>query len=59
MNLSHKAALMPDEVKTVTFELEPDDLSLLNENMEPVVEPGVFEIMIGSLKKSFEVLQCW
>ena len=50
-----KIHLKPGQVKTITFELGPDELSLLNEDMEPVVEPGVFEIMIGCLKKSFEV----
>ncbi|MCK5157182.1 MAG: glycoside hydrolase family 3 C-terminal domain-containing protein, partial [Spirochaetales bacterium] len=53
-----KVGLNPGEVKTITFELGFDDLSLLNEDMEPVVEPGVFEVMIGGLKKSFEVKKC-
>lgn len=52
-----KVNLKPGQVKTITFELGPDELSLLNEDMEPVVEPGIFEVMIGGLKKSFEVLK--
>ena len=50
-----KTDLRPGQVKTITFELGPDELSLVNEDMELVVEPGVFEVMIGSLEKSFEV----
>jgi beta-glucosidase len=49
--------------QTVTFELEPlKHLALLNQEMHSVVEPGVFEVMIGSssedlrLKGSFEIL---
>ncbi len=50
-----KVALKPGESKTVTFKLGPDDLSLLNEDMQRVVEPGVFEVMVGGIKKTFEV----
>jgi beta-glucosidase len=40
--------LKPKEKKTVSFILTPDDLSLLDRNNEFVVEPGKFNIMIGS-----------
>ena len=53
--------LEPDQVKTVQFELQSEDISLLNRNMERVVEPGIFDVFIGSsstdvrLKGSFEI----
>jgi beta-glucosidase len=53
--------LAPGEKKTVQFTLHPDDLALLDKNMNWTVEPGKFQVMIGSssedikLKKEFEV----
>jgi beta-glucosidase len=53
--------LNPGEKKTVQFTLHPDDLALLDKNMNWTVEPGKFMVMIGSssmdikLKKEFEV----
>lgn len=58
-----KIALKPGEKKTVEFKLTPDDLSFLNEYLEPLVEPGTFEVMVGSsckdirLKGKFEVIE--
>jgi beta-glucosidase len=43
-----KIALEPGETKTVEFRLLPEDLSLLDRNMHEVVEPGTFDVMIGS-----------
>ncbi len=40
--------LEPGETKTVRFTLKPSDLELLDQNMEWVVEPGDFQICIGS-----------
>jgi len=39
--------LQPGEVKTVTFTLPPGQLSLIDQNMERVLEPGEFEISVG------------
>ena len=39
------------ESKEVTFTITPDKLAFFNENMEYGVEPGEFEIMIGSSSK--------
>jgi beta-glucosidase len=53
--------LAPGEKKTVQFTLHPDDLALLDKNMNWTVEPGKFMVMIGTssmdikLKKEFEV----
>ena len=49
-----KIFLKPGETQTVTMPLTPYDLSLLDKNLKRVVEPGVFEIMIG---KSCEDIQ--
>jgi beta-glucosidase len=40
--------LEPQEEKEVTLILEKDDFSLYNQEMERVVEPGWFQIMIGA-----------
>jgi beta-glucosidase len=40
--------LKPGEIKTVTFRLKPEDLALWNRQMQFVVEPGKFKVMIGS-----------
>jgi beta-glucosidase len=39
---------MPGEKKTVEFTLKPDDLALFNRQMQWEVEPGEFEVMVGS-----------
>ena len=50
-----------NETKTITFSLNYDDFSIINKDMKRVVEPGVFEIMIGKssdnivLKDEFEM----
>ncbi len=56
-----RITLNPGETKTVKFIIKPDDLKLLDKNMKWVVEPGTFEILIGSssedirLKKKFVI----
>ena len=40
--------LKTGEEKTIEFRITPDMLSMLNEKMERVVEPGTFELMIGA-----------
>lgn len=39
--------LKPGESKVVHFTLVPDDLKLWNRQMQHVVEPGTFQVMIG------------
>ena len=54
--------LKPGESKKVNFTLEPDDLAILDKNMNFTVEPGAFEINIGAssvdirLKEEFEII---
>ena len=56
-----RIGLLPGEKKTVKFTISPDDLKLYNKNMDWVVEPGKFEVLIGSsstdirLKKEFTI----
>ncbi|QEC45980.1 beta-glucosidase [Pseudobacter ginsenosidimutans] len=56
-----RISLQPGESKTVSFYLRPDDLALLDKDMNWTVEPGEFEIQIGSsstdirLRKTFTV----
>jgi beta-glucosidase len=58
-----KIFLEPGEKQSVTFQLTADEMFLYNLDMERVVEPGIFDVMIGSsckdirLKGSFEVLE--
>jgi beta-glucosidase len=40
--------LKPGEKITVEFEVGPDDLSLLDVNMNRVVELGTFDLMVGA-----------
>ena len=56
-----KINLAAGEKRTVRFKLTSEHLSFLNRNLEPVVEPGMFDVMVGSsskdirLKGEFEV----
>jgi len=57
-----RVTLNPGEARTVTFRLSLEQLAFYDRHMRLVVEPGTFEIMIGSssedirLKGIFEVL---
>ncbi|MGC8843184.1 MAG: glycoside hydrolase family 3 C-terminal domain-containing protein, partial [bacterium] len=56
-----RVRLAPGESTTIKFQLTPDDLAFFNINMKKVVEPGDFEVMVGSssgdirLRGSFRV----
>ncbi len=43
-----RITLAPGESRTIRILLTPEELSLLDRNMQQVVEPGVFEILVGS-----------
>ena len=49
-----RITLAPGETKKVTFTLSPYDISLLNEQMDRVVEPGEFKIMVGGKSPSYK-----
>ena len=42
-----RITLKPGEKRTVTFAVTPEMLSILNVDMHRVVEPGVFDLMVG------------
>ena len=43
-----RITLAPGETKNVHFTLSPEELQMLDRNMEWVVEPGWFKVMVGS-----------
>jgi beta-glucosidase len=57
-----KIKLEPGETKTVSFKITSEMLSFLDKDLEPVVEPGKFSVMIGGnsvdlITTSFEVIE--
>ncbi|MEO8821858.1 MAG: glycoside hydrolase family 3 N-terminal domain-containing protein [Ginsengibacter sp.] len=58
-----RVPLNPGETKTVHFTLHPEDLQILDRNMNWTVEPGEFEVRIGAsssdikLRKDFTIIK--
>lgn len=50
-----KVSLEPGEEKTITFKLKHENLALYNRFLELVVEPGVFDVMVGSSSKDIRL----
>ncbi len=50
-----RVALRPGETKTVEFQLPAHMLGFYNKDMELIVEPGVFKVMIGRSSKDIAV----
>jgi beta-glucosidase len=55
-----RVSLAPGESKRVGFDLGPEALALYDEELKRVVEPGTFEVRVGTgpadlVKASFEV----
>ena len=42
-----RVTLNPGETRVVEFSVGPEELSFLNREMQRVVEPGIFTIMVG------------
>jgi len=51
-----RITLEPGETQIVAFTLTPEDLSFLNAEMQRVVEPGLFDVMIGSSSVGLETI---
>ena len=51
-----RITLNPAETKTVKFELTPEKLEYLNHEMQWIVEPGEFEIMVGTSSASVDTV---
>lgn len=49
----NRIGLNPGESKLVSFKLSPYQLSLFNDQMDRVVEPGEFKIMVGGKSPSY------
>ncbi|MCA1613837.1 MAG: glycoside hydrolase family 3 C-terminal domain-containing protein [Acidobacteria bacterium] len=49
-----RVSLAPGESKTVTFTVTPDKLSFLDINMNRTIEPGAFDIMVGTSSVKFQ-----
>jgi len=52
-----RIALEPGEKKTVLLEVPYERLALVNRNLETVVEPGEFEVMVGSSSRDKDLLK--
>ncbi len=50
-----KVALAPGEKQTVRMDLGPDELSLLDRDLRWVVEPGKYEVRVGSSSKDIRL----
>jgi beta-glucosidase len=50
-----KISLEPNEKKKVEFTLNYENLFLYNKNMEPVVEPGTFEVLVGNSSQNIKL----
>ena len=57
MKAFRRVSLESGETKTVHFNIKQEQLSFLDKNYQKVVEPGTFELMVGGLTKSFEVME--
>ena len=53
-----RITLNPGESKTVSFELNDENLSLLNQELKKVVEPGDFTIYVGSSSREEDLKHC-
>jgi beta-glucosidase len=51
-----RITLKPGETCTVTFELDPEKLSFINEDMKRVVEPGEFRVMVGPNSRDVQTI---
>ncbi|SER90996.1 glycoside hydrolase family 3 N-terminal domain-containing protein [Sphingobium sp. YR768] len=51
-----RVTLAPGETKTVRIPLGPDAFTLWNLDMEEVVEPGLFDIMVGPDSKNLQTV---
>jgi beta-glucosidase len=52
-----RISLSPGESKTVEFVITPDKLSFLDADMKNVVEPGLFDIMVGTSSVKYETVK--
>jgi beta-glucosidase len=51
-----RVSLAPGETKTVTFPIRKESLWFYNLDMERVVEPGEFDIMVGNSSQNVKTV---
>ncbi len=51
-----RISLLPGETQSVAFPIMADDLSFLNMDMQRVVEPGLFDIMVGGSSEKLKTV---
>jgi beta-glucosidase len=52
-----RISLSPGEGRVVEFTVGFDQLSFLNEKMQRIVEPGIFEVMVGTSSEEVQMMQ--
>jgi beta-glucosidase len=52
-----RITLAPGAAQTIEFEITPDQLAFLDQQMERRVEPGVFDLMIGGSSAQVQTVQ--
>ena len=52
-----RITLQPGEQQVVEFNVGPEQLSFYNEAMQRVVEPGIFELMLGASSVDVQTVQ--
>jgi beta-glucosidase len=52
-----RISLSPGKTKKVSFTITPDKLEFYNEEMKKVIEPGMFDIMVGSSSVKLDTVQ--
>jgi beta-glucosidase len=52
-----RISLTPGEAQTIAFEITPDQLSFLDEQLQRRVEPGLFDLMIGGSSAQVQTVQ--
>ena len=50
-----KVALRPGETRTVSFDITPDSLACYDHEMQYVVEPGEFTVMVGTSSRDADL----
>ena len=51
-----RESLKAGESRRVRFEITPEMLSMLDRNLQPIVEPGEFRVMVGPSSRDKELL---
>ena len=52
-----RISLAPGESKTVDFVITPERLAFLDLNLKSVVEPGMFDVMVGTSSVKYETVK--